>query len=432
MTLVEKFDNVHDFLQENIHLAEDDFQTRKKEYSSEIMFGLLTALLKEKMIYVGEYGMGKTSLAETVASTIYKIPKESINAASLKGTPGVSIEDIVGRPDLGKLNVGEEDVIWSSFLLTQPKVVDELNRIPPDKQSILLNGMESGLWSYLNSSFTPPRGSWFGTMNYSDAGNGEVIPALNDRFDLMIEAKGPSVNTSRMLRNQGTQKITSPDLAQLYQNMVEEQNMDMLYRGIKVVRQDFKQMFEKQYGIELFEDDEIKRFNQDVDDIRISQDSEYFLDVLNAEFNSCQLYGGKRSYEECPTGCHFKDYACNKIANGLSVRTQSTINRYSKALAYLDGEDTVEPDYIAKITPYATWHKLDVKPGYVETFEEESRTSPALFESITDLVSDVHKRYLMVRDKQVEFSQHVLNDKIDEAENLANHMDHPVFNEYIK
>ena len=52
----------------------------------------------------------------------------AIWASEVGGHPEQTEEKIVGRPDLGKLNQGQEEVVWSSFVQLPVKIVDEINK----------------------------------------------------------------------------------------------------------------------------------------------------------------------------------------------------------------------------------------------------------------------------------------------------------------
>src|SRR5690606_27298599 len=121
--------------------------------------------------------------------------------SSIKGHPELSFEQLIGRPDLGLLNTGKEKVLWSDFIQSPSKVIDEINRIPESKQNILLTGMQNNSWSFLNDYFISKESAWFATANYKDSGNFSIIPPLLDRFDLCLESKSPDINIARILRN---------------------------------------------------------------------------------------------------------------------------------------------------------------------------------------------------------------------------------------
>lgn len=413
----EKFHELYEYIKANHHLSASDFAVGKKKYNSSILLGLTSSILNGKTLFVGEYGLGKTTLAETLCSLTLSIPRSKVASSSIKGHPELNYEQMIGRPDLGKLNNGEEEVIWSDFVKSKGKLVDELNRIPEGKQNILLTGMQSNTWSYLNQSITSEDGPWFATKNYKDSGNYRVIPPLMDRFDLAIETKSPGVNVSRLLRDREEPDIDLYDLEESREGSLEEE---------------FRKHMKDQYGLELLTDKDKEIIRKQVKNQKISTEGNYFLDTLTAELSSCQVYGQKRSNDTCPTGCHFSQYACNKVNNTLSVRSTKSIAGYAKALSWIDGADEVTVRHIAKIAPYATWHKTGFEREYISNHVEDNREQPLDIYLMEKTVDNIQNRFTKIKKEQEKIVDYIVNDEISEARKLADKLDHPVFKEYVK
>ena len=89
----------------------------------------------------------------------------------MSGHPEQTEEKIVGRPNLGALNRGDEEVVWSAFSVLPVKVVDEINRLPETKQSLILNGVDRGNWTYLNQVQINEEYCLFATTNYQESRN---------------------------------------------------------------------------------------------------------------------------------------------------------------------------------------------------------------------------------------------------------------------
>lgn len=433
MSLVDKVNNLHDFIAENIHISDKDFKIKSRTYNTEVLFGVLNSLLENKIIYVGEYGLGKSSLSSTISSLAYQIPIQSVTSASIKGNPELSSEYVVGRPDLGELNQGNEKVIWSKFLITQPKIVDELNRIPASKQSLLLSGMQEGSWSHLNQTFVVPSGSWFATMNYPDAGTKPVGPALMDRFDLMVEAKSPSMNVKRLIRNQGSLSLAMPSLARSYDTIIENTQDDLvqLYTQIQGVKSMYRDTVKKSFGLTLIDDEERQTLKEHVSNVEYEEEAHLFFDFISSEFDSCQVFGQKRSYEECPQGCHYKNYPCYDIGSGMSIRTDKAIMSFSKALAFLDGQN-VQPYHIKKVFPLAMWHKTKVREEELEKVRYKERGDPERLAYFKSAMNASSNRFGRLKKKQKKFVEHILNGDTAKVEAIQSKLDHPVFKEYLK
>lgn len=428
------FLSIYEYIKDNLYYCNDDIVIGNNEYNSSLILGMLTAVTNSSLIYVGEYGLGKTSLAETISSLIFSLPKDVIESSSVKGNPDLGYEQLVGRPDLGELNQGKEKIIWSNFIFSKSKVVDEINRIPEHKQNILLTGMENNSWKYLNSYIVTEESPWFATKNYKDSGNNGIIPPLLDRFALCVESKSPGVNNSRLIRLNEKESISYPDIALAYEAILQTKDLkyDEFKQGAVLIREEFRKRILKDKKIHLLDDNDLQEIKKQISKISFDNDSNYLMDVVNAELGSCQLYGQKRSHEECPQDCHFTNYACYKTNNNISVRTILAINDFSKALGWLDDKSTVNEGFVENILPYALWHKTDINQGELEKNKYQARMEPLKLEVVKNIVKEISKRAKQIRKHQEEFASFVLNDDLRSAESLAKGQDHPVFNEYLK
>lgn len=413
MSAKHSFLEQYEFIKRELHLTNSDLKL-KNNYSSPILFGLLSGVLNSKILFVGEYGLGKTSLAETISSIHTNTPIKSVREQSLKGHPELTYEEIIGRPDLGKLNLGEEKVIWSNFVKSKFKVIDEVNRIPEHKQNILLTGLQSSSWQYLNETFENDEIGVIATTNYSDSANNEIIPPLMDRFDLRVEVKSPNVNIARIIRTK-------------QENLYEQ--IKAKGKTTSEVEDNFRKEVRRIYGHELITRDESEFLKEEIYKTSFSQEANLYMDVIVSELSSCQVFGNKRKNDECPPGCHYSNYACNKIVSPMSVRTIKSITNYSKAVAYLEGESEVKPMHLSKVLPFAINHKLGVSSN--EDFDErrEDNKETHYFKKIT---KEIEQRFYQIKNKQEEFVTSILRNDYSKAKSIAREIEHPVFLEYLK
>lgn len=186
-----KVRRIYDYIQENLYLNQSDITINNEAFNSALLMSLLVGLSRGKALIIGEPGLGKTTSVEYVGSLIHRIPLGTIWQAEVSGHPEQTEEKIIGRPDLGKLNLGEEYVIWSHFTMLSIKIVDEINRLPETKQSMILNGVDRGNWEYLNDAVINREYCLFATANYQDRGTNTIIEPLMDRFDVMVESRHP-------------------------------------------------------------------------------------------------------------------------------------------------------------------------------------------------------------------------------------------------
>ena len=137
--ILQKVWDIYRFIQENLYLNRPDMRIGEDSFNSTLLLGIITALSQGKELIMGEPGLGKTTSAEFICSMIYRFPLGILWAGVVSGHPEQTEEKIIGRPHLGRLNRGEEVVIWSYFSQLPIKIVDEINRLPETKQSIILD-----------------------------------------------------------------------------------------------------------------------------------------------------------------------------------------------------------------------------------------------------------------------------------------------------
>ena len=106
----EKIRGIHDFIKENLYFNRPDLEIKGEKFNSALILSLLTGLNRGKELIIGEPGLGKTTSAEYVGSLLYRIPIGLIWGSEVSGHPEQTEEKIIGRPDLGKLNRGTEEV----------------------------------------------------------------------------------------------------------------------------------------------------------------------------------------------------------------------------------------------------------------------------------------------------------------------------------
>src|SRR5262245_40889193 len=145
-----KVRDIYQFIGEHLYFGRPDLEVQGEAMNATLLLSLLTALLGGKALIIGEPGLGKTTAAEYVCALIYGLPLGVIWSSVVAGHPEQTEEKIIGRPNLGKLNQGEEVVVWSYFARLPVKIVDEINRLPETKQSLILDGVERGKWEYLS------------------------------------------------------------------------------------------------------------------------------------------------------------------------------------------------------------------------------------------------------------------------------------------
>ena len=467
-TLQDQVADMYQYMRENLYLCRPDLavtdaQGHERRYNAALLFGTLTALTGGKQLLQGEVGLGKTTSAENIISLMYSIPRDVVVSASLSGHPEQTEEKTVGRLDFGKLSQGSEEEIWSYFVTLNPKVVDEVNRLPPGKQNLLLQGIDRGVWKYMNGHVLNRDYCIFGTMNYQDAGNTEIIPPLVDRFDISVESKHMGINNARVLRDGGLHDVLArPEMDSLAEQtyaILDDKRMSPKEKWERITDLGGEFRAALKGDLELLSPEQRIQARAEIAGIPLVREGDtemgtsFFLDLIESELATCQQYGQKRTNQECPPDCHWKNYLCHGARNGLSTRTEGqALPRYAKALAWFLGDDRVTEQHVKAVLPYTIWHKLLWKDEHFSTVSREDqrdepwelhlaqRAADQLFQRFTDQKNRMALAYnalhsyaeLMGQGKGEEAEQQWRIAQDLATRGSPKYDDHPVFAEYVR
>jgi MoxR-like ATPase len=72
------------------------------------------------------------------------------------------------------MHKGEEEVVWRQFILNFWKIIDEVNRLTPYAQDILLSLLAEGQIKYYDSIININKFTLFATINPQDVGTFEL------------------------------------------------------------------------------------------------------------------------------------------------------------------------------------------------------------------------------------------------------------------
>lgn len=433
MNLQQKVWNIYSYIKDNVYLCRSDITINDYPLNSTLLFGVMTSLVNGKQLIYGEYGLGKTTSSENIISMMYGFPKEVVLASSLKGNPEQTEEKMIARPHLGDLNKGIENVIWSDFVLVGPKIIDELNRMPASKQNILLEGTDRGIWKYLNDFLQNDALAIYSTSNYKDSGNTDVIPPLLDRFDVAVESKHPGINNLRFRRSAPKgDALYDPEISEkMFRIMSTEKNYSTMNSKIRDLRNEYTLRLKKKIGLDLITLDEQSAARNEILNMRVGKEGNLFYDLITSELTTCQVYGQKRSNEQCKTGCHFSNYMCGKVNNCLSVRSDSSLKNYAAALAWLLGKKEITSEHLSAVLPYVIWHKTQFKKEYIDEFETQDRKDPLQLHIAKQSVDAMKRRFSEIKPLQEEMVNAMLKKDVNRAKSIASLSDHPVFKEYL-
>lgn len=430
----ERVKSIYRFLEENLYFNRPDMELKGEKFNTALLFGILTALNRGKELIIGEPGVGKTTSAEFVGSLVYQIPVGVIWGSEVSGHPEQTEEKIVGRPDLGKLNKGVEEVVWSHFSQVPVKIVDEINRLPETKQSMILDGVDRGNWEYLNEMIINEEYCLFATANYQDQGTNTIIPPMIDRFDILVESRHPGPNISYLV-GEHWNKENILRYPQIERDLEEVLNNKVPYHAklpqFEEVCHRFGDFLDSQFGLKPLRSGDRRVIHSQIRGIDFSLDASAFTRMVLAELSFCYHHGQKRSVENCVEGCHYTGYFCHEIKNCASNRLPMSIRSYSQSLAWFLEESEVDIEHVKAVIPYTLAHRVQWRDEYLARMEKSRRNDPFMIFLAKGAVRDILRRY----DEQSDRVKEALGVgfRILKGEDLEPvEGDHPVFVEIKK
>jgi MoxR-like ATPase len=408
-TLRDKVFRMADFIGMSYYVSNPNMAVGDRPANDVVLYSLMTGLLNRNQLITGNYGLGKTTTAEAVSSLLFGLPIEFVEKGMIQGHPQLTEEKIFGRLDFSKLSETEK-VIFSIFAQTpSAKIIDEINRIPPGTQNMLLRSVENGNFLYLNESVDQPKMPFFATANYTDRGNTQLTPPLMDRFDVSVEVAFPmflqsyirgDIDEARLSRQQAEKlrKARSDYSAQLGKLISSSADDDALakakitfdqnvmnimglpsidaYKGLLSDRALSTEMegaicdkdssydsklekiaalsgqFTQRLGDMAMTPAERKAFPYMLHAQGLEPDARLLLDVFFDHLNSELKVNGEESG-------HNKEYALGRVTNNPSVRTGVRSSaQYARCLSFLKGEYTVTAETVQEVLPYAVNHRL--------------------------------------------------------------------------
>jgi len=272
----------------------------------------------------------------------------------------------------------EESVVWQHFVLIGPKIVDEFNRIPEPNQSLFLNGVDRGEWSYLNDSLVTGPQPLFATCNYADRGNNEVIGPLLDRFPVAVESRYPGVanedEISDDIYDDKDDILRSPSLTRKMLAVLNSgKNYELIQQQLAEISIEYGSSL-RERGIKVLDEDEKTRIRQEIKAIPLSSQAHLYFLFLTAELNLTPKQGDKRSIDKIDksNGLYL---SASYIGSG-SRRATKALKQYAKSLAWMQGEKEVNIQHITALAPYVFWHRLQWSDEIKVKFETQDRNDP--------------------------------------------------------
>jgi MoxR-like ATPase len=313
---------------------------------------VLNALVpRSAMLLVGGHGGGKTTLAKILGRMMTGKSLDEIDDGILRGHPQLTEEKMVATLKPGPLmKDGVEIVVWRRFVTDFWKIIDEVNRLTPHAQNILLSLLAEGEVKYYDQVQRCDEYCLFATLNPADPGTFELGPPFLDRFGIAVPITMPSINDLELILASRDERLFG---------------FDELWQVPAILNVE-----------------ELLTIWNLADKIVVPPETSEFMRSLVREFGACirvdksQSSGLTVETGLCD-GCHFNTAksVCNKVVDPLSVRAAKDLNRFSKAAAWLLGATEVSVEIVKSLAPLVFWHRtrylrdeLERTPFYGDRF----------------------------------------------------------------
>jgi MoxR-like ATPase len=327
---------------------------------------ILNALVpRSAMLLVGGHGGGKTTLVKLLGRMMTGSSLDDIQEGILRGHPQLTEEKMIATLRPGPLmKEGIEVVVWRKFVTGFWKIIDEINRLTPHAQNILLSMLAEGELKYYDEVKRCDEFCLFATMNPTDSGTFDMAPPFLDRFGIAVPITMPSIDDLELILASRDEKLFGYD--ELWQVPA------------------------------LLSEEELLTIWNLADKILVSKNASEFMRALVREFGACirvdkSQSGGLNPSTGLCDNCHFDTAKsiCNKIITPISVRAAKDLNRYCKATAWLIGAPEVSLEIVKSIAPLVFWHRAE----YTRDELERSPFYGNKFDYTTQLVELASTRY---------------------------------------
>ncbi|MBY9008122.1 MAG: AAA family ATPase [Candidatus Lokiarchaeota archaeon] len=304
---------------------------------------ILNALVPNSAILlIGGHGGGKSSLVKLLGRMFTSKSLADIENAIVRGHPQLTEEKLVGTLRLGKLmKDGVEEVIWKSFIIEFWKIIDEVNRLTPYTQDILLSLLAEGTVKYYDSVYNIDKFCLYGTINPQDIGTFKLSKPFLDRFGISIPISMPASQDLKLILTGKDEKYSGYD------------------ESIQVPG--------------ILKIDELMEIWYQVNQIQIKEDANNYIHAIVREYTLCDRIEKGHNNKLKPStglcsGCHFNtnQNVCNKIDTILSVRVAKDLLRYSRALAWLLNIKLIDVLIVNIIAPYVIAHRSEYSEREIE------------------------------------------------------------------
>jgi len=286
------------------------------------------------MLLIGGHGGGKSTLVKHLGRMFTGFSMASAEECIIRAHPQLTEEKMIATLNIAKLlKSGEEEVLWRTFTTSFWKILDEVNRLSPYAQNMLLSMLAEGKVKYYDKVYPTDKYVLYATLNPGDIGTFEMSPPFLDRFSISVYISMPTTHDLSIILQSKDEKLLGYDeLVQVPAILTKEQLLSIWFM---------------------------------VDRVKVGKSAENFIHSIVREFTLCERIDKGNSDYLAPgsglcAGCHFNldKLVCNKVVSILSVRVAKDLLRYSKALSWLLGFKEVRIETISSLAPYIIAHRV--------------------------------------------------------------------------
>ena len=372
--------NIINEIADRYHFTSVDGELLGRHFPNNLVLMGLSYVLDRNHLLIGEPGWGKTTAAQIVSSKFSGIPFDLYESMTIEGHPGLFTEKWKARPHYGELTKGKEKVIWQGCFGLDTLIVDEINRVSPDVQDEMLEGIRTGRWSYMNDVLFEGKKPTYFTKNYRDDGNGLIIPPLEDRIDIVTEEQaGSPLNDYATAEERVRKNLCNPTAT--------AEAIDAL-RAMDFAK--FKEVVKRSKQGDYLTQEEKRAIQEEVKQIPFTNDANYLLWTFASEIDFGQKFGTKRTSDPISDHDHDKKHAGIQVKSSFSARPQMASRIYSQGLAWILGNPKVEIDHVAYVLPYVSAHRLNFTDGFRDIHGNDDRTDYEDLHLARELVGKVH------------------------------------------
>ncbi|MHA1607838.1 MAG: AAA family ATPase [Candidatus Freyarchaeota archaeon] len=331
-----------------------------------VTLAVLNALVpRGAMLLYGGHGGGKTTLAKVLGRMMTGAYLSEVEEAIVRGHPQLTEEKMIATLKPGRLlRDGVEEVVWRRFVTGFWKIVDEVNRLTPYTQNILLSLLAEGRVKFYDAVYECDYFVLYATLNPQDPGTFEIGLPFLDRFGLAAPITMPTITEIPFILGGRDERLYGYDQYYQVPQILSVEELLSIWRL--------------------------------VDEVAVDDEAKLFIGNVISEFSACDRVDKENASVLRPDtglcdGCHFNTpkSVCNKVVTPLSVRAAKDMVRYSKALAWLLGLERVTVEVVDAIAPFTVWHRV----RYPESMLREAPYYGDPLKFTVDLMRLVRERY---------------------------------------